>query len=249
MTGGTAASLSLYAAGSLDAALSEVARAFTMSTGTRITATFGPSGTLRARIEAGETADIFASADIHHPKVLEAASSGGPVALFARNRLSLLARPDLDISSDTALTVMRDPAIRLGISTQGADPSGDYAHALFDKTGDADALKDKAMSLTGGPDSATPPDGRNAYAWLIETGQADVYLTYHTNALLARTQMPSLQIVELPDMLQVCAGYGLIVLRDAPTEAWKLAMHILSPAGQSVLGRYGFDAAALPKGD
>ena len=84
---------------------------------------------------------------------------------------------------------------------------------------------------------------------MLDSDQADVFLTYCTNAVLAQKEVPALQIVQVPEALSVGADYGLIVLDRAPAGAWKLAMHILSPAGQSVLAAYGFDAAALPKED
>lgn len=153
------------------------------------------------------------------------------------------------MTPETLLDVMLDEDTRLGTSTPKADPSGDYAYQLFDKSGHAEALKAKALKLTGGPDSAVPPEGRNTYAWVLYSDQADLFLTYCTNAVLARKEVPVLQIVQIPDPTSVGADYGLIVLDGAPPEAWKLAPHILSPAGQAVLAEYGFDAAAVPKGD
>jgi molybdate transport system substrate-binding protein len=44
----------LHAAGSLKAALSDVAQAFTAAHGIKVAATFGPSGLLRDRLERGE---------------------------------------------------------------------------------------------------------------------------------------------------------------------------------------------------
>ncbi|MGR3315963.1 MAG: molybdate ABC transporter substrate-binding protein [Roseovarius indicus] len=249
MSPAQAEDISLFAAGSLRAALSEVAEDFTQTYGTPVAATFGPSGLMRERIEAGETAHVFASANMRHPRTLESAGKGGPVVLFARNRLCALARPDVEVSSGTLLEVMLKPETRLGTSTPKADPSGDYAFELFDKSGHAETLKAKALQLTGGPDSETPPGGRNAYAWVLDSDQADIFLTYCTNAVLARKEVPELQIVQVPEALSVGADYGLIVLDGAPTAASRLAMHILSPAGQAVLAEYGFDAAGVPEVD
>ena len=249
MTPAGAEDIALFAAGSLKAALSEVAEDYAAAYDTSVVTSFGPSGLLRERIEAGETAHVFASANMRHPRTLEAAGKGGPVALFARNRLCALARPEVALSTATLLDVILTAGIRLGTSTPKADPSGDYAFELFDKSGHAEVLKSKALQLTGGPESAKPPEGRNAYAWVLDSDQADVFLTYCTNAVLARKEVQDLQIVQIPEALSVGADYGLIVLEGAPPEAWRLAMHILSPAGQSVLTDFGFDAAALPKGD
>jgi molybdenum ABC transporter molybdate-binding protein len=249
MTPAMAEEVSLFAAGSLKAALSEVAKEYSTAYGVLVDTRFGPSGLMRERIEAGEVAHVFASANIRHPRTLESAGKGEPVALLARNRLCALARPDVTVSTDTLLEVMLSGNTRLGTSTPNADPSGDYAFELFDKSGHADTLKAKALQLTGGPDSAKPPEGRNTYAWVLDSDQADVFLTYCTNAVLAQKEVPGLQIIQVPEALSVGADYGLIVLDGAPEDAWKLAMHILSPAGQSVLASYGFDAAALPKED
>ena len=249
MSAAQAHDLSLYAAGSLKAALTDVAADYAEAYDTPVATSFGPSGLMRERIEAGETAHVFASANMRYPRTLESAGKGGPVALFARNRLCGLARPEVEVTPETLLDVMLNETTRLGTSTPKADPSGDYAFELFDKSGHADALQAKALQLTGGPDSAAPPEGRNTYAWVLDSDQADIFLTYCTNAVLARKEVPDLQIVQIPEPLSVGADYGLIVLDGAPPEAWKLALHILSPAGQAVLAEYGFDAAAVPKGE
>ena len=216
--------------------------------------TFGPSGLMRERIEAGETAHVFASANMNHPNRLAASGHGGPVALFARNRLCALAQPGLEVTRETLLEAMLADENRLGTSTPGADPSGDYAWELFDRAesvypGAASALKTKAAQLTGGPDSPKPPEGRNTYGWVMEDDQTDLFLTYCTNAVLAQAEVPDMQIIPVPSELAVGADYGLMVLNDAPTDAWKLAFYILSPAGQAVLARYGFDVSALPAAD
>lgn len=249
-----AKTVSLFAAGSLKAALGELAAAFARERGVEVKTTFGPSGLMRERIERGETAHVFASANMQHPRVLADAGRGGPVVLFARNKLCAIAQPSVEVSSAKLLSAMLDGRIRLGASTPKADPSGDYAFALFDKAeavkpGAAAALKAKALQLTGGPDSAKAPEGRNTYGWVMESGQADIFLTYCTNAVLAQKEVPALKIVQVPPELSVGADYGLIVLDGAPVEAWRLAFYILSPAGQTVLARYGFEAIALPAED
>ena len=120
----------LYAAGSLRAALDEVARAFAEA---KVEAVYGASGLLRDRIAKGEPAEVFASANMEHPQALEKAGRGGPVRLFARNRLCALALPGLRVDTDNLLDRMLDPSVKLGTSTPKADPSGDYAWALFGK--------------------------------------------------------------------------------------------------------------------
>jgi molybdate transport system substrate-binding protein len=169
------------------------------------------------------------------------------VALFARNALCALAQPWIEAGPEELLDVLLNPAVRVGTSTPGADPSGDYALAMFEKAGRlrpgaGKTLTGKALRLTGALDSAKAPGGRTLYAWTMAEGRADVFLTYRTNALLARAEMPWLRLIELPGELAVRADYGLVVLVGAPADATTLALFILGLEGQSILARHGFHA-------
>lgn len=174
------------------------------------------------------------------------------MALFARNQLCVLVQPELDVSSETLLDALLRPDMHVGTSTPKADPSGDYAWALFEKAdelrpGSFALLSGKALQLTGGPASEKAPEGRNQYGWVMAGKKADLFLTYCTNAVLARKEVAALKIVRLPETLSVGADYGLVVRGDASGEAWRLALYILSPAGQRTLSDYGFEAPAVPK--
>jgi molybdenum ABC transporter molybdate-binding protein len=243
----SAESVRLYAAGSLKAALTETARAFEAeNAGVKIEMEYAASGLLRERIEGGETAHVFASADLGHPAKLAASGhASSQVMVFARNQLCALARPELKLTPAALLDTMLDPAVRVGTSTPKADPSGDYAFALFakaekHKAGARLALEGKAQQLTGGPTSEKAPAGRNQYAWVMEGGKVDVFLTYCTNAVLAKKEIETLQIVQIPAELNVGAEYGMIVLKNAPDSASRFAQFILGEAGQGFLTKYGF---------
>lgn len=248
----SAGSLTLYGAGSLKKALGDVVVSYENTHKIKVTTKFGPSGLLRKAIEKGEKPDVFASANMAHPKKLESAGWGGPVVLFARNQLCGLAQSHVDLNKDNFLNTIMDKNIRLGTSTPNADPSGDYAWKLFRKAdiikkGSFTLLSGKALQLTGGPDSEKPPAGRNKYGWVMEEKKADVFLTYCTNAVLARKELKSLKIINIPENLSVGADYGLLVRKGASIEAYGLAMFILSSKGQEILREYGFEAVGIPK--
>ena len=142
---------------------------------------------------------------------------------------------------------MLDPAVKLGTSTPKADPSGDYAWLLFERAeklrpGANAALQSKALKLSGGQDSLRPPEGRNVYGYLLERGDADLYLAYCTATLQAKAEVPGLQIVQIPESLAVGADYGLTVIKGARPEAERFAQFVLSPAGQAILAKHGFSA-------
>lgn len=143
-----------HAAGRLRPALTEVAQAYTAAHGAKVQAQFGASGLLRGRLEAGEPGDVFASADMGNPLVLEKAGKAGPVVLFARNRLCAIARPGLAVTPGTVLQAMLAPGTRLGTSTPRNDPAGDYAWQVFARAdlvqpGAGAALDAKALKLSG----------------------------------------------------------------------------------------------------
>jgi molybdate transport system substrate-binding protein len=243
----------LYSAGSLKGALLETIAAFGAATGIEVEPRFGPSGVLKNDIAGGARADVFTSANMEHPQALTAARLSGPTVLFARNRLCAIARPGLDVAPATLLDRMLDPAVKLATSTPKADPAGDYAWQVFHK---ADAVRSgafaqldkKALQLVGGPASPPPPaDGRSAYGAFLADGKADLFLAYCTAAKTALQENPALHTVALPGELAVGADYGTTVLKDAPSDAYKLAMFILSPDGQRILAKAGFDAPALPQ--
>ena len=240
-----AAPVQVYAAGSLREAFTEIARDHEARTGQKVALTFGASGLLRERIEKGEPAQVFASADTDHPQRLAARGGWQAPVVFTRNALCALTSEQISATPDTLLATMLRSDVRVGTSTPKADPSGDYAWALFrqaDKIqpGAYAQLDAKALKLTGGADSPKPPAGRGTYAWVMDQRQADVFLTYCTNAVAAQAEVPRLRVVQLPAALQVGAAYGLTVRADAPAAALAFASALRQPPAQAVLQRLGF---------
>ncbi len=241
----------VLAAGSLTGAFTELAKIYGAQTGDRVATDFGPSGLLLDRIEKGEDADIFASANMAHPQVLAREGKAASAVVFVRNTLCGIARPEVHLTTVDFLDRILDPTIKLGTSTPKADPGGDYAWALFAKAdavkpGARSLLEAKALQLVGGASSPPVPAGRNALAYFLGERQADVFLAYCSSGQAAGG---GLDIVPTPAGLTVGADYGLVVLnRDPPREAAaaRFAFFVLSPAGQAVLVRHGFRAVAAP---
>jgi len=239
----------VYAAGSLRGALTEFARRFEAAqAGTSVRFVFGASGLLKDRLLAGEAAHVFASANMEHPQALAAAAKAGAVQRFTRNRLCVLAREGIAVTPADVVDRLLDPALRVATSTPKADPSGDYAWQMFGRVGARGgayagaeaALQAKALQLTGGPNSPPPPAGRSVYGAILEAGQADVFVTYCTNALQARREVPSLRQIDLPDDVNVAADYGVALLSGAPAAAQRFIDALLGAEGQAVLAAQGF---------
>lgn len=236
---------SVHAAGSLKAVFTQLGKIYAEQGGAAPRFEFGPSGVLREKIAAGATADVFASANMTHPQTFVDAGKAAKVERFARNELCLLVRPGLTVTPANALDAMVSRDLKLGVSTPKADPAGDYAVEMFQRAdalrpGIGRALAARGRQLTGAANSAKPPEGRNVYAWVVESGQADLFVTYCTNSRLARREVPALQEVALPSDLAVGADYGLVVLSAPGSEGERFAHFLLSEPARKVLAADGF---------
>jgi molybdate transport system substrate-binding protein len=240
----------VLAAGSLRTAMDQIADLFAIAANARVETVYGPSGVLRERIEKGEHADLFASADMGNPVVLSRAGKAGPVILFARNHLCALVRPGLTIAPDTLLARLLDPKIKLGTSTPKADPAGDNTWAMFAKAdavhpGSRAMLEAKALQLMGGASSATPPAGKDLFAWHLREKHADIFLAYCSAGDNFKKDLPGASVVNLPPALATGADYGLTWLPATNERGIAFALFVFSDLGQKILARNGFYAPLL----
>lgn len=232
-------SLQLFAAGSLKRAFIPLCQQFSAETGIPVEVSFGPAGLLRERIEAGAPCDLFASANTVHPQALLQSGRALSVQSFAFNRLNLTARKTPETEYDDWLSLLANPALRLGTSTPGCDPSGDYTWQLFERLEKRlpdIGLKQRAIKLVGGRDTLTVPEGQIASAWLIRNDYTDLFIGYAHYAL-ALENSDDLRILDLPDADNPRCEYQLALLSKA---AETLAAYIVAEEGQRFLAQAGF---------
>ncbi len=251
---GDAPTVRLFAAGSLRAAMTDIANVYSKAYGVAVTPTFGGSGLLKDRLAKGEAADVFASADMGNPQALTEAGKSGPTVLFAHNHLCAIVRPALKATPSSLLETLLNPSVKVGTSTPIADPAGDYAWALFKKAeavrpGSRATLEAKAVKISNSPGSLAVPAGvKNAVAWLFEEKRADMFLAYCTGGAAVAAEFPGTATIQLPPELAVEADYGLTILNGAkPDRAAQFALFVLSPPGQKILSEHGFDAPLLTR--
>lgn len=236
----------VLSAGSLRHAFPAIIEAFGQETGIAVSLTLGPAGLLREQIEAGARFDLFASANMAHPRRLALVGLAEDVICFARNRLCVLARSDLGLTTENFLSVLSDPAVRIGTSTPGDDPGGDYAFEVFDRIearypGKGEALKSRARQLVGGRNSPPTPLGKSG-GYLVTDGQVDLMMGYSSNARILAAD-PAFAVVDIPGEFQPLIEYGVAIRRDADMETRHLRDFLLSARGQKILAEAGFSPA------
>jgi molybdate transport system substrate-binding protein len=242
----------VLAAGSLTGAMTAVAKLYTEQTGQKFDLQFGPAGLLRERIEGGEKADLYASANMEHPQTLADHGIATQPVVLLRNRVCAKALPEFGLTTDNLLDRLLDPQVGLGTSTPKADPGGDYAWLLFDKAdkvrpGAKAILEAKAQQLVGGKDSKPAPNGQNAMEYAYAQKTVQISLGYCSSR--QTTPDPKYTSVELPPALAITPNYGMsVITRDKKSHdaAYKFALFLLSPQAQKVIAQYGFTPVTNP---
>lgn len=226
--------MNILAAGSLRVVWTPLMASFQ---GDDVHCDFGPAGLLRERIEAGEPCDFFASANLAHPQALLDAGRALFIAPFTRNRLSLCVRADVVKKDDDWRSLLTRPDLRIGTSTAGCDPSGDYTQQLFSQMGDAgESVRKRAVALVGGRETRPLPAGSLAAEWLIKHDYTDIFIGYASYAPRLRL-LDSLKVMEIPEPYNPVAEYGFACLSE---HGKPFADFLLSPQARLILRQHGF---------
>lgn len=243
--------VTVYAAGSLREVMKALEQSYakerassaTPQAAPAIEFLFGPSGKLRERIDAGESAQIFASASPEHTDRLMKTGKLRSSNAFASNSLCVIARPGVTITEEKLLDTLLSPDVVLGTSTPGADPAGDYTWEMFRKIGAVkpgayETLDRKAQKLAGAQVNAADTTG--PYVRLLTEKRADVFVTYCTNAASARKENPAISSVKVPAAFDVATSYAIGLSVGATDAARDFVRYILSQRAQVVMAGFGF---------
>jgi ABC-type molybdate transport system substrate-binding protein len=208
---------------------------------------------MRERIERGEHADLFASADIGHARTLVEQGRATVMVMFARNSICALAPESLGLTEATIVDKLLDKATKIGISTPKVDPLGDYTVEIYRRmsqqhAGAADDLMARS-TVIGAPAGGPQPRSGDAFADALQDRRVDLEILYCSGRDRFARLLPTATMIPLQPALQVGPEYALAVLKDGDPLAAELALYILSPKGQGILARSGFTPVSLPRAD
>jgi molybdate transport system substrate-binding protein len=235
----------IFAAGSLRGALTRMVETLFRRLETDIRLELGPSGVLRERMENGQHADLFISANLTHPKELLRLGLTEKIISLAQNEVCLFGTFTPVISFEDTINTLLDPHLRLGTSTPGDDPGGDYALEVFRladaiRPGSYDILANKSLQLVGGRNSPPTPDKQHPVLALFTRQKIDAFLGYYTSALAIKAELPGIHVTRLPKELAQRTGYAMVKTNHAHPLTDQIIDLILGEEGRSILEEFGF---------
>lgn len=226
-----AAELTVSAASSLGNAFKDIATAYEgQHAGVKVLLNVGASGLLLQQLAKGAPVDVFASAD---EETMDAAAKQGLIAVaerrdVVRNALVLVVPKDSKLSLGALADLARAGVQKIAIGNTASVPAGRYSRRALEAAQLWPAVAAKAI---------TTQNVRQALDY-VARGEVDAGFVYATDAVLAADKVKV--AFEVP--LDIAIRYPMAPTSGStqPAEAKRFIAYVLSPAGQAILGRYGF---------
>ena len=217
------ADVTVYAAASLRESFGRIGARFEAAhPGEKVHLGFAGSQELRAQIEHGAPADVFASADMQNMDALVRAGLAKQPRIFARNTLAIV----VPKGNPRGVGKLADLARLERVVVAAPEvPAGKYSRALLAREGLADAVGRKIVS--------NELNVRQV-AQKVALGEAEAGIVYRTDALAFRDRLDA---IDLP--ADVVVEYPVAALRDGKT-AQAFVEFLVGPEAQRILAEAGF---------
>jgi molybdate transport system substrate-binding protein len=234
---GLTASLTIYGASSLKAALAKAQTAFTAANpGVTITISTDSSSALEAQIEQGAPADVFLSADTTNPaKLVTKGLAAGDPLKFAGNLLTVIV-PTANPAAIQGPADLAKPGIKI-IGAGATVPITKYATMLVanlaKQTGyPADFVARYNANVVSQEDNVA------AVVSKVELGEGDAAIVYVTDAKTSTKVTP----IAVPADANVLATYAGVVVKASKDAgaAQAFLTWFAGPDGQAILASFGF---------
>jgi molybdate transport system substrate-binding protein len=234
--------LVVLAAASLRDAFTPLARSFEAShPGVQVSLDFAGSQQLRAQIEHGAAADVFASADAPPMKALADAGLCRAPLVFARNVPVLVVPRGNPAGVATFEELAKAKRVVVGVPES---PIGAYTVRILER---AEKARPGFRAAVEARIASRELNVRQVLA-KVALGEAEAGVVYRTDALSARDRV---SVVEIPPAFNEVAGYQ--VARLARSKEAALAQEFIAlltgPEGRRALEAQGFMAGPPAAGE
>lgn len=188
------------------------------------------SGQLRAQIEAGAPADVFASASQHHMDVLAGQDllAGGTRGDFARNRLVLIVSPQSGVASPAELTGSGVEHVAIG--DPGHVPAGRYAREVIVRRGLLEALKPKLRRCQHVRQVLT----------YVAAGEVEAGFVFRTDAAREPERVKVAWTAPEADHTAIRLPLAALSRSTKLPDASRFIAFVTGPEGQGILREHGF---------
>ncbi len=218
----------MFGAASLRGAFEAFAPAYQLETGVTPIYSFDASSALRAQVEQGAPADVFASADTANVVTLLDAGLAQDPVVFACNQLTIIV-PAGNPAGITSAADLGRSGVRV-IAAGDEVPITKYAVQLAANLGISDAYAANIVSRE---------DNVAAVRSKIELGEGDAGIVYVTDAISSGDKVEQ---VPVPAESNVPATYAAAVVSttDQPDESAAFLDWLTDAEGQAALAGFGF---------
>jgi len=231
--------LTIFAAASLKDAFQEIGQGFEAAhLGVKVTFNFAGSQTLSTQLTLGAAADVFASAN--HAEMDKLITAGlvakeAPMD-FLSNRLVVILPPNNPAKIESLQDLAR-AGLKVIVANQ-AVPAGKYTLEALKNMNADPSFGVGFMTLVLNNIVSKENDVKLVVA-KVQLGEADAGFAYFSDTVPAS----QLKFLEIPDRDNVVARYPIAVLKDSihVEMARNFLDYVLSPAGQEILKKWGFD--------
>ncbi|KOF54655.1 molybdate ABC transporter substrate-binding protein [Achromobacter sp. DMS1] len=226
-----AAELVVSAAASLTNAFKDVVQSYEKAhPGAKVVLNFGASDVLLQQIVKGAPADVYASADqkAMDRAVQEKAVRPDSRVDFAANQIVLIVPADSTLPIASLQDLTRGEVKRVAYGNPASVPVGRYTQGALRAAGLWDAVQAKGV----------PAQNVRQSLDYVARGEVEAGFVFATDAAI----MPDKVKVAVRVPSQTPVTYPIAVTaRDAnAAQAQEFVNYVLSPAGQAILARYGF---------
>ncbi|CAB3922288.1 Molybdate-binding protein ModA [Achromobacter anxifer] len=226
-----AGDLVVSAAASLTNAFKEVAQGYEKEhAGTKVILNFGASDVLLQQIVKGAPADVFASADqkAMDKAVEEKAVRPASRVDFAANQVVLIVPADSKANITALKDLTRDDVKRIAYGNPASVPVGRYTQGALEAAGLWKEVQAKSVLAQNVRQSLD----------YVARGEVDAGFVFATDAAIMADKVKV--AVRVPSQTPVTYPIAVTTREAAAKEAEGFVAYVLSPAGQAILSRYGF---------
>jgi len=226
-----AADLVVSAAASLTNAFKTLAQQYEKGhPETKVVLNFGASDVLMQQIVRGAPADVFASADQDAMNRAEAEKVIQPASRkdFAANQVVLIVPADSKLGIGALRDLTRADVKRVAYGNPSSVPVGRYTKGALEAENLWEAVSAKGV----------PAQNVRQSLDYVARGEVDAGFVFATDAAIMPDKVKV--AVRVPNRTPVTYPIAIITQTKQPTQAASFVQYVLSPDGQAVLAKYGF---------